>query len=291
MTISLSWAGTRCWPRSSFSRFAAPLPSICLLRCLFEAPTVFKLAKIIAEVQQAGTLAVLDRPAVDLAGEAQLDPRSMGDISHIPPAPSLSRCSSPERPGSWAHILAKLLQRTRTIVYCLTRAATVDAAWQKLAEALERYCPGAHLPLDRVVPVLGDLSKPGLAWMRPATTRLRRVPSRSSTLGRGSTLPTPTQALKAVNVSGNSGGAAAGGSAAPESSTLHLNLSVFAPEIYYSGARIGEDDALAPPDRYRGLCAKQMGCRTAGHKRRARRHIPTDDLPARLYRWRQRYRY
>lgn len=84
----------------------------------------------------------------------------------------------PERPGPFdphdtvlltgatgyvgSHVLAELLDRTTGPVLCLVRAADTGSARRRLSAALRRHGlrPGASDP--RIVPVPGDLTRPGL---------------------------------------------------------------------------------------------------------------------------------
>ncbi|MGW7434604.1 amino acid adenylation domain-containing protein [Streptomyces sp. NPDC054849] len=61
-----------------------------------------------------------------------------------------------------AHVLAELLDRTTGPVLCLVRAADTDAARRRLAAALRRHGLRGDASDPRIVPVPGDLSRPGL---------------------------------------------------------------------------------------------------------------------------------
>ncbi|MFZ3474316.1 amino acid adenylation domain-containing protein [Streptomyces sp. 4.24] len=61
-----------------------------------------------------------------------------------------------------SHVLAELLDRTTGPVLCLVRAADTGAARRRLAEALRRHGLRRDASDPRIVPVPGDLSRPGL---------------------------------------------------------------------------------------------------------------------------------
>lgn len=61
-----------------------------------------------------------------------------------------------------SHVLAELLDRTTGPVLCLVRAADPDAARRRLAAALRRHGLRRDASDPRIVPVPGDLSRPGL---------------------------------------------------------------------------------------------------------------------------------
>ncbi|MGZ9934655.1 amino acid adenylation domain-containing protein [Streptomyces sp. NC-S4] len=61
-----------------------------------------------------------------------------------------------------SHVLAELLDRTTGPVLCLVRAADPDAARRRLSAALRRHGLRPDASDPRIVPVPGDLTRPGL---------------------------------------------------------------------------------------------------------------------------------
>jgi len=59
-----------------------------------------------------------------------------------------------------AHLLAELLNKTTAVVYCLTRSNDIDAAKQRLKNHLQFYALWDETLSSRIIPVVGDLSKP-----------------------------------------------------------------------------------------------------------------------------------
>lgn len=59
-----------------------------------------------------------------------------------------------------AFLLHDLLEKTSADVYCLTRADSVEAGHQRLQKNLQRYDLWEDTAAKRIIPVLGDISKP-----------------------------------------------------------------------------------------------------------------------------------
>jgi thioester reductase-like protein len=59
-----------------------------------------------------------------------------------------------------AHLLAELLKKTTADIYCLTRSNDLEAAKQRLKNHLQFYALWEETLSSRIIPVVGDLSKP-----------------------------------------------------------------------------------------------------------------------------------
>ena len=104
----------------------------------------------------------------DLAGEAVLDP----DIH-----PDGLPVGSPARPEQvlltgatgflGAFLLDELLRRTGAVIHCLVRGADPEAGRRRIVDNLTSYVPGREDPQSRIVPVVGDLSRPLLGLSPP----------------------------------------------------------------------------------------------------------------------------
>lgn len=57
------------------------------------------------------------------------------------------------------HMLHELLEKTSANIYCLTRAASIDEARNRLMEKLQKYKLYSANNLSRIIPILGDLSQ------------------------------------------------------------------------------------------------------------------------------------
>lgn len=71
-----------------------------------------------------------------------------------------------------SHLLAELLTRTGAVVHCLVRAATPEAALERLRAAFSQYLPGRTLDEDRVRAHPGDLTLPRFGLGEATFTRL-----------------------------------------------------------------------------------------------------------------------
>lgn len=61
------------------------------------------------------------------------------------------------------YLLAEMLKQSDAKIYCLIRAADVEAAWKKLLTGLKRYkAQVSHDDLARIVAVVGDITQPKL---------------------------------------------------------------------------------------------------------------------------------
>lgn len=130
------------------------------LLCLFQAPTIAQFARAIALAQASGGVAEIKMPSIDLDSEAVLDPK-------ISPGAISSNISQPNQiflTGATgflgAFLLDELLQKTQAKIYCLVRAASLEEGKQKISRTLKTYLLDRHVLNSRIIPVLGDLSKP-----------------------------------------------------------------------------------------------------------------------------------
>ncbi|CCH30854.1 amino acid adenylation domain-containing protein [Actinosynnema sp. NPDC047251] len=135
------------------------------LRALFATADLAELARVVEEAATSDdTFAQRYRTGLPSADEMWADARPPDDIVAEHPV----RTGPPERvllTGATgflgAHLLGELLTRSDAEVHCLVRAQSPEAAVERLRGNLRR----AHIDLPeerlaRIVPVLGDLSKP-----------------------------------------------------------------------------------------------------------------------------------
>ncbi|WP_392407388.1 thioester reductase domain-containing protein [Chlorogloeopsis fritschii] len=101
------------------------------------------------------------KPILDLSAEAVLDP------SIRPASTSFHFTSQPENVfltgGTGflgAFLIHELLQQTNADIYCLVRAANSEEGKQKLKKNLQNYALWDEKFSSRIIPILGDLSKP-----------------------------------------------------------------------------------------------------------------------------------
>jgi amino acid adenylation domain-containing protein/thioester reductase-like protein len=170
----------------------------------FAMPTVASLAKAIEAAQSQGNDAIaFDAQSVDFQSETRLD------ASIYPEIPYIESDAEPQHIlltgvtgflGSF--LLQELLEQTQATIYCLIRAANLEAAKQKIQGNLERYSISLGAYSTRVVPVLGDLSQSLLGL---GETAFRELAGKIDVIyhnGAFVNLIYPYSALRAANVMG-----------------------------------------------------------------------------------------
>ncbi|BAY29639.1 amino acid adenylation domain protein [Nostoc carneum NIES-2107] len=131
---------------------------------LLKEPTIAGLIKSIDVLQNFdSTKAVEEVLQVDLLAEAVLDP------SILPELPFVELTNKPEHillTGATgflgAFLLHELLQQTSANIYCLVRASNLEEGQYKIQTNLERYMLWNGEFNSRIVPLLGNLSRPFL---------------------------------------------------------------------------------------------------------------------------------
>ena len=125
---------------------------------LWHYPTIEALSERLAEEQTQSKYT----PDVNLAEEAVLDPA-------IYPDGTFEFLHQPERiflTGATgflgAYLLQELIDKTDADIYCLVRAFDRISAKERLKNNLERYSLWNRETTSRIIPVVGDLSKPML---------------------------------------------------------------------------------------------------------------------------------
>ncbi|MCY7285313.1 MAG: thioester reductase domain-containing protein, partial [Cyanobacteria bacterium CAN_BIN43] len=182
------------------STFQVDLP----LLCLFKAPTIAGLAQAIDVAQRLGIDAAVDSTInIDFYAESVLDPT-------IYPS-----STSPQLSGEFKHIfltgssgflgaflLDDLLKQTQGNVYCLVRAASLEEGKQKICNNLTHYLLSDRSLDSRIIPVLGDLSKPFFGLQEQQFHYLASILDVIYHAGASVNLIYPYTALRAANVIG-----------------------------------------------------------------------------------------
>ncbi|WP_242907720.1 non-ribosomal peptide synthetase family protein [Actinomadura terrae] len=177
-----------------------------IIRALLENPSVASFAAATERIVDEGGAAP-DEDGVDFQAEATLDPALRFDA---PPAPA-DPCE-PVRvllTGATGFLGVFLLDRLVAAgvqeIWCLTRAQDEAHARRRIAGRMRRYGLDYEKVRDRVVPITGDLSKPGLG-MEPAD-RDRVARSVDTILHSGSLInfAYPYGVLRDNNVGGTAG--------------------------------------------------------------------------------------
>ncbi len=136
---------------------------------LWHYPTVATLSQRLGEESEESKLAAIqDAPTVlDLSAEAVLDPdiRPASTFFHFTDQPENVFLTG----GTGflgAFLIHELLQQTHADIYCLVRAANSQEGQQKLKRNLQSYGLWNQEYSSRIIPILGDLSKPLLGISR-----------------------------------------------------------------------------------------------------------------------------
>jgi amino acid adenylation domain-containing protein/thioester reductase-like protein len=137
-----------------------------LTRRLLRDPTLRSFADATHEAR-AGTLVAHGADSrVDVTREAALDTAIRLDAG---PPPDWRQPADILLTGATGffgvHLLRELAASTSARVHCLVRAHDAEHGLKRIAEAAERYELGP-LPLDRVIPLAGDLARPDLGLPR-----------------------------------------------------------------------------------------------------------------------------
>lgn len=126
------------------------------LRSLLEKPTVAGLAENIDQLCQTE----VDSPLLDLKAEAVLDTTihcpNLVNLILEPNAILLTGATG----FLGVFLLAELLQSTKADIYCLVRSENADNSHKKLQISLKSYEIWNELWSSRIIPIMGDLSKP-----------------------------------------------------------------------------------------------------------------------------------
>jgi amino acid adenylation domain-containing protein/thioester reductase-like protein len=142
------------------------------LQDLFTAPTLAKFAAA-SEAAQSQPIVVAEKePDLDL--EVVLDPaivlRTEGTLGEIKNALLTGATGF-----LGAFLLLELLVTTQATIYCLVRAASTEAALEKIKKRMTSFGIWDPAVSDRIVPVLGDLASPLLGLTAKMFVELARI--------------------------------------------------------------------------------------------------------------------
>ncbi|MFN6570019.1 non-ribosomal peptide synthetase [Dendronalium sp. ChiSLP03b] len=173
------------------------------LRYLFENPTVAELAKGVNSLQTTQADTITTATINNLKAEAVLD-----SSIHIPTKP-FDYINKPKRifltgvTGFLGiHLLHELLQQTQADIYCLIRATNIEQAQQKLQSQLKFYKLWEGINSDRIIPIVGDLTK---NYLGLSTSQFQQLANHIDVIyhcGAWINVIYPYSALKATNVLG-----------------------------------------------------------------------------------------
>ncbi|GAX37798.1 non-ribosomal peptide synthetase family protein [Nodularia sp. NIES-3585] len=171
------------------------------LDCLFKAPTIAELAKVIQSVQGFGSadkfVNNLDQMRADAILESTIQPLTVAKTE--PQNIFLTGTTG----FIGAFLLQELLQQnSQATVYCLVRANSLEAASDRLRQSLEKYEIWHESFGKRIVPVVGDLSQPLLGLSEAQFTELADRIEVIYHSGAYVNLVYPYSALRGTNVVG-----------------------------------------------------------------------------------------
>ncbi len=167
------------------------------LRLLFNAPTVASFAAAILNDKKAA-------PNRDLASDIWLDSsitvRSNPAEQPVYPPQTIFLTGATGFVG--AFLLAELLAQTNATIYCLVRAQHAQEARWRIQQAFAEYQIQAANVDHRIVPVVGDLSKPRFGLSKAAFHQLGETIDCIYHAGALVNYLHPYENLKATNVQG-----------------------------------------------------------------------------------------
>jgi amino acid adenylation domain-containing protein/thioester reductase-like protein len=186
--------------------FRIPADSVRpLTRCLLRDPTLRGFAAAVQDARSGSLGADGDQQQIDFEGEAALDVSVRRDGARSRPRPDWRAPREILLTGATgflgAHLLRELLAATDARVWCLVRARDETEALGRIERAAARY----ELPAPaagRVVPLPGDLAKPGLGLSDSRFRALARDVDIIYHPGALVNFIYPYQELRAANVTG-----------------------------------------------------------------------------------------
>lgn len=189
----------------------------------------------------------LTRPAFDLAAEATLAPDIAPQTPPVNPAHPTVIFLTGAAGFLGTFLLADLLEHTGADIYCLIRAAGVEAGLRRIRRALEAGALWQDGFAGRIKPVPGDLAQPNLGLPLPQFQQLAKTVEVGYHCGAAVNLVLPYSRLKPANVLGTQEVLRL---AAVKNIPVHLvsSLAVFDAISHFSGTIIDETEALPPGD-------------------------------------------
>jgi amino acid adenylation domain-containing protein/thioester reductase-like protein len=213
------------------------------LRCLFEAPTVAEMARLIEGRQGSAELDEVE--PIDLRAEVDLDPAISAaglPVAYTAEPTAIFLTGASGFLG--VHLLHELLKQTYAQIYCLVRATTPAAGMEHLRRTLEDYLLWDEALRPRITPIVGDLSQPLFGLSEAAFQQLAGTIDIIYHCAAWVNFTYPYEALKATNVFGTQEILRLASRTHAKPVHFVSSLSVFPQAAYPPGAVVQEDDPL-----------------------------------------------
>lgn len=183
------------------SQISQTFPVELSLDCLFKAPTIAGLAEIIEAIKSSGATAIFEANIDDLSADAVLD-QTIYPLTITEPKPKHIFLT-----GATGFVGAFLLHEflvhnPEANIYCLIRGHNLESATSRLRKTLQKYEIWQESFSGRIIPVVGDLSKPLLGIPVQKFGKLADVIDVIYHCGAYVNLVYPYTALRDTNVGG-----------------------------------------------------------------------------------------
>lgn len=209
---------------------------------LFKDPTITGLLNAIEQVKALEVIS--PQNSLDLEAETALDPSIQPESCFTPTEPhSIFLTGATGFLG--AFLLHQLLQQTSATIYCLVRASSPEDGITRIQANLERYLVWNGTLRDRIVPIVGDLTRAYLGLPETTFTMLATQIDVIYHSGALINLAYPYAALRDSNVKGTEEILRLAGRIKTKPVHFVSTLDVFQSPAYFNDRLILEQDALA----------------------------------------------
>lgn len=140
-------------------QFGFPIP----IKALFNRPTIGELAPLCRDSDACDSLSTLADAEPDFEAESRLDPAIRPTAPFQPTRNESDAILVTGATGFLGpYLIQELLTRTRASIFCLVRARDVENGHERLDAAFATYGLDVGTHRSRLIPVIGDLTRPKL---------------------------------------------------------------------------------------------------------------------------------